>query len=386
MAKNLNFLGGSTSELSTEFSERRRFLEYFRSKGYPLLDTLYDKNLYGLINKQGEVVVPTKIIKTFDQESGTVQGLNYVVDMFNKLKKTFRDSDGLKMPQVLSELTPSKSYEDFDDNYVRYETLLANKLLPILVDTYQRKELTLQSFLDKLEEIVFSSGMSTYPMTKSGYALSENSSVYHTGLYIDMLPGQDASRDATKPDILEDPNFECYVGVCYEHGFMVDSNAPWRLILDLDSTMVKANILNGRPFSEFDSFFADVYNIKVGYDDYWSFRNFCEKLYIELHRALDKEISRIPNLQDSTQWIEFLLTCRMFELGLISKQRHKSGKLFVSTLERVMNINTVFGLSSNVGSLGFINNFCAQQLIKKKREYENFANDGHRTEMYGPIL
>lgn len=386
MTKDLNFLGGSTSELSTEYSERRRFLEYFRSKGYPLLDTLYAKKLYGFINKQGEVIAPTKIVKTFDQESGTVHGLNYVVDMFNKLKKTFRASDGLKIPEVLSALTPTKSYEDFDDNYVKYGTLLANKLLPFLVDAYQGKELTFDSFLGKLEEIVFYPGMSAYPMTKSGYALSENSSAYHTGLYVDMLPGQDASIDATKPGILEDPNFECYVGVCYEHGFLVDSNAPWRLVLDLDNVMVKANILNGRPFSEFDSFYADVYNIKVGYDDYWSFRDFCEKLYIETHRSLDRELDRIPGPQDSTRWIDFLLTCRMFELGLITKRRHKSDKLFTSTLEKAMNINSVFGLSSNVGCLGFINNFCAQQLMEKKREYENFANDGHRTEMHGPVL
>ena len=76
----------------------------------------------------------------------------------------------------------------------------------------------------------------------------------------------------------------------------------------------------------------------------------------------------------------------MFELGLILKQEHKSDRLFTSTLERAININSVYGLSSNVGSLGFINDFCAQQLMKKKKEYENFTNDGHRTKMHGPIL
>ena len=46
MVDSTNFLGGVTNDLVIEFAERKKYIEYFRQKGYLLLDTLYDKKLY----------------------------------------------------------------------------------------------------------------------------------------------------------------------------------------------------------------------------------------------------------------------------------------------------------------------------------------------------
>ena len=49
--------------------------------------------------------------------------------------------------------------------------------------------------------------------------------MYHTGLYIDLLPEEKRKPDAAKVEMMEDSNFECYVGIAYESGFFVDANS-----------------------------------------------------------------------------------------------------------------------------------------------------------------
>lgn len=387
MSEDLNFQGGATGDLAIEFIERQRFLQYFRSKEYPLLDTLYDKKLYGFINHKAEIVAPTKIIKPFGQDTGTISGLNYVVDMFNKLRSVFRNSDSLKLPTLIEDFRPAKSYEDFEENYTGYEVLAANRFLTMLLPIFQNKSLTMDIFLDTIEDLLFNTpGISSFPLTKSGYAISANSSAYHTGLYVDLLSGQDGNLDASKPEIIEDPNFECYVGISYQYGFYVDANSPWRLVLNLENAFVQTNILNGRPLSEFENFYSDVYNMKVGYDDYWVLKDLVEKMYIELHRLLNVPIQSVPGPARPQRWLEFLLLNRFLELGLIISKEQKDEPLFRRTLQKVLDTDTVYGLSSNVGALGLINSFCASQLRKLIEENENIANVRHTGQLQRVIL
>ena len=129
MSNSQDFFGGATGDLTIEFEERKKYIQYFRDKGYPLLDTLYEKKLYGLINKKGQVVVPTPVTKAFDDPSSNVVGLTYVVDMFEQFKKRYYSTDSFKIPDILSDLKVSKSYEDFDKNYKKHELYLANKTI-----------------------------------------------------------------------------------------------------------------------------------------------------------------------------------------------------------------------------------------------------------------
>lgn len=387
MSEDLNFLGGATGDLATEFIERTRFLNYFRSKEYPLLDTLYDKKLYGFVNSKAEIISPVKNIKRFGEDSGTVSGLNYVVDMFNRLRSAIRLVESIKVPELIQEFKPVKNFEDFEENYKAYEVNLANKLASMLIPIFQNRPLTMDEFLDTIERTVYQvPGMSNFPLTKSGYAISSNSSAYHTGLYLDLLPDQDGSLDASKPAIIEDPNFECYVGICYQYGFYVDANSPWRLVMNLENEFVKANILNGRPLSEFEKFYSDVYTIKTGYDDYWALKNFVEKLYVEIHRLLGLPIQSVPSLRDQSRWLDFLLSNRFFELGLITSVEQKSEILYSKTLQKVLDTYRIYGLSSNVGAIGLVNSFCASKLKEMIEQNENIANTRHSQQLQGFIL
>jgi len=379
------YMGGTTEDLRVEFKERKKFIGLSMESEYPLLDSLYDKKLYGLVNHRGEVVVPTPITKRFGQDSGTVSGINYVVDLFNKFRKTYVNSPGLKFPRLLERLQPIKSFERFESNYNEHEILLANKMLPKLLQEIDEQSPSLDQFLTELESLIFSPELTNYSITRSGYALSSRSSVYHTGLYVDIVTGQDTNLDQQKAEILSDPNFECFCSLAYEHGFLVDANAPWRLVVDLDSTVTKNNIMNGRDPEDFDVFYGDVYVIKVAHDDFWSLKAFSEKLYIEFYRQRQQSADLMNKNASINRFLEFLLTCHFKVLGLTHEVEGKNIPLFSKTLKKAVDINMLYGLTSSAGALGFINSFLSEQILKKMRKNENTSNTRHQQQLPGNI-
>ncbi len=379
------FLGGSTVDLQLEFSERRKFLDFFRSKGYPLLDTLYDKRLYGFVNHLGEVVMPTPTPKRFGTDSGSVTGINYVVDLFNKFRKMYVNTPALKFPTAVAQLKPRKSFQKFETSYNEYEILLVNKLLPILIERIPDPSPSLARFLDVLEASIFDPEMQGYPITRSGFALSNRSTAYHTGLYVDVLSGQDTNLDQQKANILADPDFECYVSMAHEHGFLVDANAPWRLVADLDSPIVKRNIMNGRAISEFNAFYRDVYTIKVAHDDYWSLKSFCAKFYVEFYNQNNQPLSSMRKDVTTDRYLEFLMTCHFKNLSLMFNLEGKESVLFSKTLKKALDTNRIYGLTSNAGAIGFIESFVSSQILKKLEKNENTSNAGHQQQVPGDL-
>lgn len=378
MSEKLNFLGGSSSNNSIQFSERKRFLDYFRNQDLPVLDTLYERRLYGFINNKGHVIMPVTNTTRFGTDSGVTQGLSYVVEMYNSFRNVYRENTAINLPEVIPDLVPKRSFDDFDSSYETYELLMLERLMPTLREKLENKRVSFLKFIECAEESLFSTSMSEIPMTKSGFALSNYSSAYCTGLYIDVVNGQDGSVDFSKPGFYEDPDFECFVKLANESGFYVDANCPWRLVLNLDSEITKRKILNGRDFEEFDKFYYDVYTINVGYDDYWTLRTFMQKLFIEYHRINDLKIESVPRLPGGQlRWLEFLLVNRFREMSLMLKTSEKSEDMFSSVLKKTIDINKTYGLTSNLGSIGFINNYFGDKLLERLKSDKNFTNAGY---------
>ena len=65
-----------------------------------------------------------------------------------------------------------------------------------------------------------------------------------------------------------------HVNFANEHGFYVDINCPWRMVLNLKSPVAQENILNGRSVDKFEDFYSDTYVMKIGYDDFWALKSF----------------------------------------------------------------------------------------------------------------
>lgn len=288
----LNFTGGETGSPLQEYQQRKRYNEYLNNlgDGFLFLDTLYKKKHYGFLNKRFEVIQPIMGIDPvlFGTYAGEVYGLNYVVDQFNEFRKYYLEvasTTDLKVPELISELNPENSYRNFEDGYSINISALVQvfrvKLQRLIAEDNSSGLMSPKNFFQKVNEsILFSEDLSGRNISKSGYAISEHSSVYETGLYIDLSSTYPGHLDRVKGEMIEDPGFQCYVEFANMFGFFVDMNVPWRLALNLSSLPTKVNILNGRDRQSYWDFYYDQYCESTGHiHDFFNIKIFYENLY-----------------------------------------------------------------------------------------------------------
>ncbi len=360
------FLGGTSGVTKVEFSERKKYIEEISKMNVSFLDTIYEKKLYGLINDNYEVVAPNSAPVLFGPYAGTVMGLNHTVSIFNKFRDYYtnltNNNTAIVIPDQIKNLKPTKSYVDFEEKYFDYTRSAALVLSQELRDSGITQGTSFSQFVNRLNTMIFRQELKKYKLTKSGYALSEFSSVFHTGLYIDLGSGLDPQIDQEKIDLVTHPDFSCYAKHAIMFGMKVDFNCPWRLVVDLESPIVQSNLLNGRNTTNFNSFYTDLYTLKVGYDDLWSLKSFYELLFLQVKTDLGLEsvpgdFSNLP----TEFWVRTLIINRFKELGLLHDP-HEPTELLESTVHKANSIRAMHGLSGPAGTIGFINSFCADTL------------------------
>ena len=359
------FKGGNTNSIAQEYAERKKYVSFIRESGFELLDTLYEKKLYGFINKDFEVVSPIDNTVLFGAYAGEIEGITFTVDMFNLFRKYYLEkvaTTGLRVPALVAGLSPGKSHVGFLGNYNKYIQNSYSILLPEVEVLMRNNFLSFEEFIEIVNSAIFAPTMNNYAITKTGYLLSKDSSVHETGLYTSLAPSLSLSEESAKALMIQDPGFKCYIDFAKTFGFFVDAHAPWRLIVNLDSPIAQGNILNGRPPESFYDFYSDVYTKKVGFDDLAAVKSFYQNLYIDYAEqkgiiVLQRALTSVP----VSRWLECLLINKFRELGLMREPSRSP--LFLQTYQKVLDYLQQPGISSQVsGPVGYINRFCAEQL------------------------
>ena len=348
----LNFKGGTESTGVGERKERERYKIYMDllKQRFSIKDTLYDERHYGFLNKRYQVIQPVSGIDTIPvgPYAPTVHALSFVADQYNKFRDfyiEFSSQSGIQIPSLISGLIPNKSFENFDLSYENHLTTLALQLQGDINLLAQGSRVSADNVLLPLDfyeiinnKILFQPYMMGKHISKSGYALSSKSNVYQTGLYVDLASQLPTNIDLAKGQMIEDPGFLCYLTFASEHGFSVDFNAPWRLIVDLSHEKTIKNVLSGRNTSDFWDFYYDQYVENTGFSyDYNNIREFYETLYKMYYRVYNNlslseanalnwpEIYRdllSVSLSNRHQglghfWIETFLLNRAKEVGMV---------------------------------------------------------------------
>jgi len=100
-----------------------------------------------------------------------------------------------------------------------------------------------------------------FPCLRGSFITSTLNSPLNSGLCIEIAT-HDHSSDEEKYDLfIKDKNFEFYKVMAAKHGFVVDKNAPWRLVTDFNPAMIAyANNRNSR-LENIDDILAYYYNM-----------------------------------------------------------------------------------------------------------------------------
>jgi len=207
----------------------------------------YDRQLYGKINQQGDIIIMKEdFLKTLGTSSdNTYYALNFVALAFNEMKRFMeKETISNKFPNqntLFATLEPAVAWEGVYNNYHDYYKGTYEVFFNYL-DTHQRAK-NINNFDDFMEEFYFFARnvvvKANNPVTLSGFITHHKTDPRCGGLTIDLFRAR-ASNDPIKDDLfLKDINFNFFKHAANSHGFVINKNVPWRLTANLKSQYMK---------------------------------------------------------------------------------------------------------------------------------------------------
>ena len=163
-----------------------------------------------------------------------VQALRFVVDAFEALAQQFKKAEQsgkiYSNDPNLTNLKVYKSYKNYQISYQEYQ----NIFIPSIKNNINKQ---ITNFNDFMKELLLTVSIVTkkFPMSTPAYTKSSLNSLANTGLTIEIADAPYDNDDEKISQFVNSKNWNFYVNACNSYGFMIDVNAPWRLIADLDS-------------------------------------------------------------------------------------------------------------------------------------------------------
>ena len=230
-----------------------------------------ERAYYGRVDSRLNPVYPdnqfVKSIPYVRQPETTPFLMDFVADMFGTLsEKFFRSCKLGQIPQndpYFTDLVAYNSYVDPAFDYKQYiAAILDNFNNDYLFGGNREKDVkTVEQYVMHLKKYSKELG-ATFPLTFSGFMLSNQSSIFSSGLAVTIadLP---MDVDETKDDLfIRNRSFPLFLNFAKETGFSVNKNVPYMLVADLESPITKkymAKYLLGSTDSVFGTRYKQTY-------------------------------------------------------------------------------------------------------------------------------
>ena len=333
------FKAGESSVTTTIFKERKNYKENFKIDGYTFLDTWYENPLYSKLNENYEPVYLQEDFKVgnlsaFGDLSPAIKCSPFLVRAYLAFVEeyvTIVNNTNIGFPVFLSGLAPVSAHQNFEQLYGSYVGYISSRFITRIQK--ESKKYTFKQFIERLAYYALESEK-YYPLTHSGFLMSNNCPVGVTGMSIELtnLP---SDLDTNKSMLFEDDAFKCYLDFSHQHGLVVDKNLPWRLYADLSNTNMQKYIVSDGPRANHLDYLNRYYRTKPAFDDYSSLFNLAVSLYIDYSdlpagKVFATSLSQFKTnkLTPEEGFLSFFLKVRMLELGMpLAKYEEKFEKL-----------------------------------------------------------
>ena len=247
--------------------------------GIPSFDLEREHYLYGRIDKEGDAIIldAGNFLRGIESAEGANNlVVDFVQEAFKSLKANYNKATRagfLRSSVFYKNLKVYKSYPygDLNTKYTNHMTLMYKNFVDKYLSKKRRSD-KIKNFKDFIKEFLrYSLRICTYyPVTMTSFITSVHCSPFSSGLMLEVAPEQHGiMNSANLSKYFDDDYFNFWVKHVAKFGFMVDKNAPWRLIADVSSPKMK----------EFMS----------RYDSTLDENNFFKKYYVEAY-VVDIEI------------------------------------------------------------------------------------------------
>lgn len=252
------------------------------------LDTWYDKQYYGAVDRTQNTITPqlanlTPITKAISQD---LLALNFVANAFDSFAIKMQSATVARAlnsngnTKILNP-TATRAYKDPSRLYDSYLQQLYLSFTNSLSELQQRQITDFRTFVAAFARHM-KTVASTVPVTKTNYLLTNIISVLNSGLAIAIDNGPPEDDEYKYTNWINDPNFDFYIQAAKKFGFTVNKNIPWLLTADLfsDAMMVHLEpyLTNDFELITKENFFETYYD-KTYLTDIQNLKNYLVNSY-----------------------------------------------------------------------------------------------------------
>jgi len=254
-----------------------------------LIDFWTKDRLYGRVTPDMKSIIPRtdrlRQIK-YTATNRTIFLLNFVADAWEDLVLEMRDYANRNRIVVDSPWAKLLATKGLADANIEYDNHLKEVIFPPISDGYlaikekNEQVVDFKGFLKSISPLLKHIAKDV-PITRTGFIQSKYCPVNCSGLVVEISDDLYSDDFPKLEKYINDNNFIFFKEIAQKHGFMIDKNAPWRLVANVASPAMKkrmAKYTNPEDFFlervYFDySYRQDITNLKVYlYDMYETFR------------------------------------------------------------------------------------------------------------------
>ncbi|MEC8364686.1 MAG: hypothetical protein VXZ51_01875 [Actinomycetota bacterium] len=226
------------------FMARRYYAESVFPEATKKIDIWNDKYFFGKIDEFGNAIYPSEtnlkqIIAPDTRES--IFAVDFVADSFSDLQKTFKDAimqGKISADTAHNVLKPKGAWYSATQGYEDWMGIMYDVLFTkYFIRSVERKILTFHDFLVEAINLFVRIGYDI-PVTKTGYILSKYNSPRMSGLVVE-IQNEPRDVDELKSNLIKDTEFDFFQRAAMNHGFLVNKNAPWVLVADINSKVMR---------------------------------------------------------------------------------------------------------------------------------------------------
>ena len=255
----------SNNERTSLKYEKRKYYKYaYFTNVDNVIDFWETSRYYGVLDTKA---IPVYLNKNYLKSVSTASTtnllqkqslLNIVSDSFKEMNQEFKSADqALAIPKsVYNPINIKKSCLLFEDEYTTFLT----SILDTWFNATRNKILSDVTNFDEFLSLFISLNTKLFDpiLTQTAYITSYVSSPLISGL-IAELSTEKHDQDSKKiSNFIFDKNFDFFVNTAAKYSFMVDKNAPWRLVFNL-STEYALNKMNQYGIENLEQLFEQYY-------------------------------------------------------------------------------------------------------------------------------
>ena len=229
-----------------------------------------ERMYYGLIDENDHSInVNTNFLKPLaraEQPGAGLVAVDFVADAFNDFVRVFENAcrAGLlnKENPYISKIQARKAYVSPTSDYRAHFNKMLVKMNTTIIPNVLGDEniITFDDYVNTFLNF-YEDNYNQIPLSMTKWCRSNYSSVFHSGLAID-ISGLPMDSDQAKIDLfIDDPRYKFYSNIAINSGFSIMKDAPWILIADLQSPGISKYLSKAEyNLTDLSSIFKTRYN------------------------------------------------------------------------------------------------------------------------------